>query len=173
MLSEECLEDCIGHLHLAKLSCTVKSLEDIIIISLKTLTDFSVNRLEPPLTTKLTDNEVKAFIDSPFISTLPCSTNDVKRTHSATSIQRVVSSRPFDQLPGSFLNVTVMLLVWPFAIFADLLRSSPLSKQFSLYQIHFCSPLSSNKVNQTEILLQLNYYNSYNWNAQIFTLFFI
>ena len=86
MLSEECLEDCIGHLHLAKLSCTVKSLEDIIIISLKTLTDFSVNRLEPPLTTKLTDDEVKAFIDSPFISTLPCSTNDVKRTHSATSI---------------------------------------------------------------------------------------
>ena len=48
--------------------------------------DLSVNWLETPLTTKLIDDEVKAFIDSSFISTLPCSTNEVKRTHSATSI---------------------------------------------------------------------------------------
>ena len=46
---------------------------------LEMLTDLSTNRLEPPITSELFDDEVKAFLDKPYTSALPCSTTEVER----------------------------------------------------------------------------------------------
>ena len=51
---------------------------------LEELTDLSKNVLEPPLTSKLTEDELKIFLVTPFQSSMPCATTEVERAVQVT-----------------------------------------------------------------------------------------
>ena len=59
--------------------------------NLEELVDLSINKLEPPLTAQLTEEEVRAFIETPFSSTMPCSTTEVERGVQAVTQSALVS----------------------------------------------------------------------------------
>ena len=53
-------------------------------VKLEELTDLGKNELEPPLTSKLTEDQLNNFLMEPFMSSMPCSTTEVERVVQVT-----------------------------------------------------------------------------------------